>query len=151
MRSASLISATRTSSTKETSILRTLVSWPSDWPKILSRVGLCKLLIAAICSTPSINEATTGPKVSLTSFKDSLSSRTARYKTAATKVSSLTCNVVNISAISRPVRKQSTSCVAQISSLLLAWSRTFWASSHACCNTPASDSSTTFFRPAIHA
>ncbi|MNH14784.1 hypothetical protein D3C79_743820 [compost metagenome] len=77
VRSASLISATRTSSTMATSILRrfsTCACEPStsDWR------GLRLALMAAMRSTPSISLDTTGPKRWLTSARVTLPSRTER-------------------------------------------------------------------------
>ncbi|MNZ88209.1 hypothetical protein D3C78_1070940 [compost metagenome] len=77
VRSASLISATRTSSIIATSILRrfSTCAWvpsTSDWR------GLRLALIAAMRSTPSISLATGAPKCFSTASSLALPSRTAR-------------------------------------------------------------------------
>ena len=83
VRSASLISATRTSSIIATSILRRLSTWA--WlPSTSDSRGLRLALIAAMRSTPSISLATWAPKRFSTSSSEALASRTARYSTAAT-------------------------------------------------------------------
>ncbi|MNP39190.1 hypothetical protein D3C76_1327530 [compost metagenome] len=104
VRSASLIRATRTSSTMATSILRRFSTWP--WvPITMDLRGLRLSLIAAMRCTPSISLATTGPKRWLTVGNGIWPSRTPRYNTAATSESWSSLRSARISAISRPVRK----------------------------------------------
>ncbi|MCY1421862.1 hypothetical protein D9M71_375270 [compost metagenome] len=77
VRSASLIRATRTSSTMATSILRRLST--CAWvPRTMDWRGLRLALMAAMRSTPSISLATTAPKRCCTVCSWTLPSRTPR-------------------------------------------------------------------------
>ncbi|MNE94768.1 hypothetical protein D3C80_1927760 [compost metagenome] len=86
MRSASLIKATRTSSTIATSILRRFSTCPCV-PITMDLRGLRLSLIAAMRCTPSMSLATTGPKRWLTAGSGIWFSRTPRYRIAATSES----------------------------------------------------------------
>ncbi|MNJ67017.1 hypothetical protein D3C77_631500 [compost metagenome] len=77
VRSASLINATRTSSTMATSILRRFSTCTWLLNTVVSR-GFTLALMAAMRSTPSISLATTGPKRSETFSSGTCPSRTAR-------------------------------------------------------------------------
>src|SRR5690625_1329239 len=139
VRSASLMRATRTSSTMATSILRTVSLWSSWRPSTGSREPKRTRLMAAIRSTPSIRRAMSPPNCCLTSSMASLSSRTARYSTAAINASSSRCRSVRISTISRPVARLETlsdqrlsTSAARCSACWASWQATSRASALTC-------------------